>query len=146
MTHVSSQTASAPSPAGASWRWAGWALLGAAVVLLPWIVVLAITLPTTASARNWSGAWIGFDVMETTGLAVTGWLVLRRDVRVTITASATAAFLLADAWFDTTTAHPWWDLLQATMLALLVELPLAALCCAIALTAAHWCADPDQRG
>lgn len=141
-----SSTVSELSRTVAPWRWAGLALLGAAIVLLPWIVVLGFTLPTTASARHWSGAWIGFDVMETAGLAVTGWLVLRRDIRVTIAASATAAFLLSDAWFDTTTAQPRWDLLEAMMLALFVELPLAALCGAIAFSASRWGVDSGRRG
>ena len=124
----------------------GWALLGIAVVLLPWMVVLGVTLPATVPARHWAEAWIGFDVMETAGLAFTGWLVLRRDLRVRMVASATAAFLVADAWFDITTAQPRWDLLQAALLAFLVEIPLAALCCAIALSAPRWCRDPRQHG
>lgn len=122
-------------------RWAGWGLLAAATVLLPWILVLGVSLPTTASAQHWRVAWIGLDVMETTALAVTGWLVLRRDVRVTMAASAAAAFLIADAWFDITTAQPTWDVLQATMLAVFLELPLVALCGALAITAPRWCVD-----
>jgi hypothetical protein len=125
-------------------RWAGWGLLTAAAVLLSWMAVLGTTLPTTASAQHWRAAWIGLDVMETTALAVTGWLVLRRDVRVRMAASAAAAFLLADAWFDITTAQPTWDVLQATMLALFVELPLMALCAALAVTAPRWCVDSGR--
>ena len=126
-------------PAEIVLRWAGWGLLFVAALLLPWIVVLGITLPTTVSARHWSLAWIGLDVMEIAALAVTGWLVLRRDIRVTIAAGAAVAFLCADAWFDIATAQPSWDFMQATVLAALVELPLAAICCAIALSAPGWC-------
>jgi len=129
---------------GAPWRWAGWALLGAAAVLLPWMVVLGISLPATESARHWAVAWMGLDVMETTALAVTGWLVLRRDMRVGMAASAAGAFLLADAWFDITTAQPTWDVLQATMLALFVELPLVVLCATLAVTAPRWCDVSDR--
>ena len=129
---------------GASLRWAGWALLGAAAVLLPWMVVLGISLPATESARHWAVAWIGLDVMETTALAVTGWFVLRRDMRVGMAASAAGAFLLADAWFDITTAQPTWDVLQATMLALFVELPLVVLCATLAVTAPRWCDFSDR--
>jgi hypothetical protein len=109
-----------------------------AVALLSWIGVLAVTLPETTHARNWAEAWIGFDLLESMGLAVTGWLVLQRDLRVAIAASATAAFLIADAWFDIVTSQPDWDVLQATFLAFLVELPLAAVCAVIAFTAPHW--------
>lgn len=129
---------------GASLRWAGWALLGAATVLLPWMVVLGISLPATESARHWAVAWIGLDVMETTALAVTGWFVLRRDMRVGMAASAAGAFLLADAWFDITTAQPTWEVLQATMLALFVELPLVVLCATLAVTAPRWCDVSDR--
>jgi hypothetical protein len=124
-------------------RFAGWGLVAIAALLLPWVAVLALTLPATAHARNWVGAWIGFDLMESIGLAVTGWLVLRRDLRVVIAASATAAFLIADAWFDVATSQPDWDLAQATILAFAVELPLAAICCVIALTATRWCPPPS---
>ena len=106
MTDLRVRVSSDLSRPEAPFRWAGWALLGAAAVLLPWTVVLGISLPATQSARHWAVAWIGLDVMETTALAVTGWLVLRRDVRVRIAASAAGAFLLADAWFDITTAQP----------------------------------------
>jgi hypothetical protein len=130
----------AASRADSAVRWTGWVLLVCAVLLLPWIIGLALTLPTTVSAHHWSEAWVGLDLMETVGLAVTGWLVLRRDIRVQTAASATAAFLVADAWFDVATAQPDWDLLQAATLAILVELPLAALCLAVSFTAARWCA------
>lgn len=128
---------------GAPMRWGGWVFLGAAALLLPWMVFLAISLPTTESAGHWTGAWIGIDVMEAVGLAVTGWLVLRRDIRVRIAAGATGALLLADVWFDLTTARPAWDVLQAALTAFLVELPLLALCGAVALTAPRWCSGSD---
>lgn len=119
-------------------RLAGIGFLAIAVALLLWIGVLAITLPSTTHVQNWAEAWIGFDLLESTGLAVTGWLVLRRDPRVTIAASATAAFLIADAWFDIVTSHPDWDVIQASVLALLLELPLAAICGVIAFSAPRW--------
>ncbi len=130
----------------ATLRWTGWAFLATALALLTWMAVLGVTLPTTVAVRHWSSAWIGLDVMETTGLAVTGWLVLRRDIRVMMAASATAAFLLADAWFDIVTAQPQWDFVQALLLALLVELPLAALCAAVAFSAPRWCIGAERLG
>jgi hypothetical protein len=39
---------------------------------------------------------------------------------------------VVDAWFDTTTAAAGWDLAKAVAMALCVELPLAALCAALA--------------
>ncbi len=139
--------ADAPAPhVEPALRWTGRLLLGFALVLLPWMAVLGLTLPSTVSARHWSSAWIGLDVLETAGLALTGWLLLRRDVRVVPAASATAALLVADAWFDLTTAQPRWDYLQAIALALVVELPLAAACAAVAHSAPRWCAPPRGSG
>jgi len=126
-------------------RWSGWALLAAALVLLPWMAVLAATLPVTVSGRAWTDAWIGLDLMEAAGLAAAGWLALRRDTRVRMAASATGALLLADAWFDTMTSRPGWELWQAAALAVCVELPLAALCLAVAFTAPSWCSVPGAR-
>ena len=142
--------ASAPSTRStpfrpATLRLAGWGFLAVAILLLFWIGVLAATLPDTAHVRNWAEAWVGFDLLECTGLVVTGWLVLRRDPRVVVAASATAAFLLADAWFDIVTSQPDWDVVQATVLALVVELPLAAICAVIALTALRWARRPATR-
>jgi hypothetical protein len=124
---------------------AGWGFVVVATVLLFWIGVLAVTLPNTAHAQNWAEAWIGFDLLESIGLATTGWLVLRRDPRVAIAASAPAAFLVADAWFDIVTSQPNWDVVQATVLAFFVELPLAAICVWIAFTAQRWCRAPSTR-
>ncbi len=59
------------------------------------MVVLGLTLPATVSARHWSSAWIGLDVLETAGLAATALLILRRDARVVMSASATVALLVA---------------------------------------------------
>jgi hypothetical protein len=128
-----------------SLRLAGWGFLVVAVLLLLWIGVLAVTLPDTAHVRNWAEAWVGFDLLECAGLVVTGWLVLRRDPRVVVAASATAAFLVADAWFDIVTSQPDWDVVQATVLALVVELPLAAICGVIAFTAPRWARRPATR-
>jgi hypothetical protein len=144
MTDLRVRVSSDLARSGGRVRWGGWALLAAAAVLLPWMVVLGTSLPATESARHWAVAWMGLDLMETTALAVTGWLVLNRDVRVRMAASVAGAFLLADAWFDITTAQPSWDVLQATMLALFVELPLVVLCATLAVTAPRWCDAPDR--
>jgi len=38
-------------------------LVVSCLVLIPWIVLLAITLPRRYSAAHWSAAWVGFDVL-----------------------------------------------------------------------------------
>src|SRR5262249_32200199 len=62
----------------------------------------------------------------------TGLLLLRRDPRVSPVAAVTAALLIVDAWFDVTTSSSGHALVIALAMALLVELPLCALCALIA--------------
>ncbi|WP_203237701.1 hypothetical protein [Streptomyces sp. CdTB01] len=104
----------------------GYGLVVCGLALLPWLVVLA-TGVLVDSARE-SLTWVGLDSLEAVGLVTTGLLVLRSDPRRALGASATAALLLADAWFDTTTATSGTDLISALAMAVGVELPLAVLC------------------
>lgn len=108
-------------------------LLGsAAVLLVPWMAVLALTLPSRTEVRNWSLAWIGLDVLMATGCAATALLGLRGDPRARLTASATAAVAALDAWFDVTTSPPGSALAQALACAV-AETALAAACVVLAL-------------
>ncbi|MEV5276463.1 hypothetical protein [Streptomyces sp. NPDC051994] len=108
-------------------------LTGAGVALVPWMVVLAKTLPQTTEVSNWSTAWIGLDALLAVGLTGTGVLLRRNDPRVAQVAAATAALLVMDAWFDVTTAAPGSELATALTLALAAELPMAVACGAVAL-------------
>ncbi|MEV6730464.1 MULTISPECIES: LPXTG cell wall anchor domain-containing protein [unclassified Streptomyces] len=112
-------------------------LSGAGVALLPWMVVLAKTLPQTAEVSNWSTAWIGLDAMLAAGLSGTGLLLRRHDPRAAPLAAATAALLVMDAWFDVTTSAPGGARATAVALAVCAELPLAAACAAIAARRPH---------
>ncbi len=56
----------------------------------------------------------------------TAWLLRRGDPRAALTATAGAALLLADAWFDVCTAAPGPGRLVALAEAGLAEVPLAA--------------------
>ncbi|MFD0684890.1 hypothetical protein [Actinomadura fibrosa] len=114
-------------------RWVGWGLIGGGVALVPWICVLASTLPSTAQVSNWSAAWVGLDVMLAAGFLATGVLVTRQDPRQGPLAAATGALLLADAWFDVMTAAPGAERAVALALAVGAEVPLAALCACLAL-------------
>ncbi|WP_406344626.1 hypothetical protein [Streptomyces sp. NBC_00648] len=107
-------------------------LTGAGVSLVPWMVVLAQTLPQTVEVSNWPLAWIGLDAALAVGLAGTGVLLRRGDPRVSAAAAATGALLLMDAWFDVTTAAPGPEFATAVALAVLAELPLAAACAVLA--------------
>jgi hypothetical protein len=107
-------------------------LAGASVGLIPWIVVLALTLPHRYIAGHWTLTWVGFDSVLLSGLALTAWLAWRRRQAVVIAALSTATLLACDAWFDVTTASGRADTIVAIASALIVELPLAALLFAVA--------------
>jgi phosphoribosylamine---glycine ligase len=96
--------------------------------LLPWMAYLAVSLPASPVAWHWPAAWIGLDAMEAAGLGSTGILMLRRDPRYCLPAIATAALLIADAWFDVTTAPPGSGELISLIMAALAEVPAAVLC------------------
>jgi len=108
-------------------------LAGCALLLLPWIVVLAATLPAHIVARNWSMAWSGFDVLLAAMLGATAWLRRTGDPRVGAVAGASAAMLVVDAWFDTSTSTIGFSSVVAWCSAVFLELPLAFVCARIAL-------------
>ncbi|MET7698939.1 hypothetical protein [Streptomyces sp. NPDC005485] len=113
-------------------RWPGMALIGFGLALLPWLLVLAAALPTAPSVPHWSAAWVGLDALEALGLTATGALLLRRDPRHPLTAAATAALLIVDAWFDIVTSARGAELAAAIAMAAVAELPMAALCVVLA--------------
>lgn len=113
-------------------RWLAIALTASGAGLIPWLVVLATCLPATTRAWNWSAAWAGLDGLEALGLLGTGLLLIRRDPRYHLTAAATAAFLLVDAWFDVTTSAPGADRMMAIAMAAGLELPAVVACAVLA--------------
>jgi hypothetical protein len=112
-------------------------LTGASVGLIPWIALLAVTLPHRYVAAHWTVTWVGFDIVLMAGLALTAWLAWRRRQAVVITAFMTATLLTCDAWFDITTASGRADTLTSVASALVLELPLAALLFAAAYHLLH---------
>jgi hypothetical protein len=117
------------------WRPAQWivplfALAG--IVLVPWIIFLVRSLPSTHAAAHWDIAWAGFDVglaLLLLGVAVAAW---RRSPWLEGVATAGAALLAVDAWFDILTSSNHVERAVAVAEAVLVELPLATLCLLIA--------------
>lgn len=109
-------------------RWTTPLFGAAAAVLVPWIVVLAVRLPADHAASHWDVTWAGFDVVLSLvllGVALAAW---RRSPWLEGAAAAAATLLFVDAWFDVTTSATTAELVMAVVEALLVELPLAALC------------------
>ena len=110
----------------------GRALVAAGLVMVPWLVVLATTLPATARAAHWSAAWVGLDAAEACFLFATGLLLIRQDERCSLTAAITATLVLTDAWFDVLTSAPGAGKMTAVVLAACVEVPVAGLCATLA--------------
>ncbi|MVU82629.1 hypothetical protein GPX89_36030 [Nocardia sp. ET3-3] len=94
--------------------------------LIPWIVYLGFSLPAEYHARNWSLAWIGYDIMLVLLMASTAYLGWKRRVMVLLPAFATGILLLVDAWFDIVTADAG-DVWVSVGTAVLAEIPLAGL-------------------
>ena len=104
---------------------------------MPWVVLLAFTLPSHHRAAHWSIAWVGFDVLLALLLltvAVTAW---RGSPWLEGAATATATLLVVDAWFDVLTSSTNEELAFALVEAALVEVPLALVCLLLARAVEH---------
>ena len=108
-------------------RWTGPVFALFSLILLPWTIYLAGSLPARQTSANYDAAWAGFDVLLMLMLASTAYFALRRSRYLATAASATAALLVVDAWFDVLTTAAG-QRIESIGLAALVELPLAAVC------------------
>ena len=117
-------------------RWVApvFAVLGAAT--LPWTVYLAMTLPKHANTHHYRLTWVGFDIMLVVVLLATAYLAWRGNLLVGQLATVAATMLVLDAWFDVNTSNRA-DRPAAILSAVLIELPLAAVCGWIALHVDH---------
>lgn len=106
----------------------GWLFALCSAVMIPWAIYLSLVLPRRQVARHYDLAWSGFDVGLFVVLALTAFTAVRRSRRLPVVASANAAMLTVDAWFDVVTAPGGQERLASLLMALLVELPLAAVC------------------
>lgn len=111
--------------------------VGAAIVLVGWMVFLAQSLHGAATVSHWATVWIGLDTMEALALATLGILLVRHDHRARTAATVAATLFGMDAWFDVMLSHGT-DFVQALVLAAMFEIPLAGACAAIARQTARW--------
>ncbi|GAA3143242.1 hypothetical protein GCM10010530_73690 [Kribbella aluminosa] len=98
---------------------------GVAAVLLPWCLILAATLPSSYEVGHWKLTWIGLDCGTAIAAGLTAYLLHKRNRHAVLTAMAAGTLLIADAWFDVSTAAAGFDRTLSLTEALLVELPLA---------------------
>jgi hypothetical protein len=104
----------------------------AALVLVPWVVLLTIALPSTHQSAHWDIAWGGLDVMLAVVLLAVAFTAWRRSPWLEGAATAATTLLFVDAWFDVLTASTRTEFAIAIVEALVVELPLAFLCLLLA--------------
>ncbi len=125
-----SGTSGPPLPARTRGTWRRRLLIGAtltcAVALAGWIGVLAVTLPWRYRAGGWSAAWVGFDLALLVMFAATAWAAWRRRQVLILCLVVLATLLCCDAWFDATLDWGTPGFMASLLLALVVELPLAA--------------------
>jgi hypothetical protein len=95
------------------------------VLLVPWTVYLALTLPRRDLTTHYRGAWVGFDILLVFAIVLTAYYAFRMDERVQLPAMATATLLVVDAWFDILTAGRRADFYQAIAMAVCIEIPAA---------------------
>jgi len=120
--------------------------LAVGVFLLPWCVVLGMTLPAGTFVPNWSLAWVGLDFAEAVAALLTAWLLSRGSPRASLPAMAGAGLLFADAWFDVCTSAAGTARLLAIGEAVVVELPLAAAAIWLAVTLSRRLARHPGQG
>lgn len=117
-------------PSRPVWLGRGLVVVGAGMV--PWLLVLARTLPASPRAAHWPIAWVGLDGLEALGLLVTGVALIRRRSWLCLAAAVTATLLVVDAWFDVITSAPGSATAVAIAMAACPELPMAVLCAVLA--------------
>ena len=113
-------------------RWATVLLAVFGVGLLPWTLWLGLSLPSRKVAEHWDLAWVGFDLVLAASLLGTAAAVVRSSPWLRPIAASTGTLLFADAWFDTVTASTSKERWFAVGLAVVGELPTAALCVVLA--------------
>jgi hypothetical protein len=121
------EAASLPLVTGVARRWIVRLLALSCLVLLPWTVGLAVTLPRAYLVGNWPLAWTGFDVALLGCLSTTAWALWRQRLVAVPAAMASCVLMVCDAWFDIVTAHGGRCLIISISTAGAAELPLAIL-------------------
>ncbi|MDX6410598.1 MAG: hypothetical protein QOE91_114 [Gaiellaceae bacterium] len=100
----------------------------AALALVPWVVVLALVLPSAHNSEHWDIAWAGFDVALAVLLLTVAVATWRRSPWLEGAGAAAATLLFVDAWFDVLTSSTQTEVFVSIGEAVFVELPLAVLC------------------
>jgi hypothetical protein len=101
------------------------AFLFGAVLMVPWTIYLAYSLPRRDITTHYDVMWVGFNALLVLVLGRVAWLAYHRRSQVEIPAAILATLLIVDAWFDIMTASNSSELTRALVLAAFVEIPTA---------------------
>ena len=143
---ASSATAGAAAPADRRPpRWIVPLFGLAALLLVPWVVLVIVSLPSAHRAAHWDIAWAGFDVALALLLVTVAVATWRGSPWLEGAATATATLLLVDAWFDVLTSSTRAELVVSIAEAVLVELPLGVLCLLLARNAERRLGAPPPQ-
>lgn len=115
-------------------RRVGWVFALLALLTLPWTVWLAVQLPSSRPAAHYDLAWGGFDSALVVVLLATAWAAVRLTPWLPAVAAVNGTMLVVDAWFDVVTSPTPQERWLAVAMAVVVELPLAAVCLWLAVT------------
>jgi hypothetical protein len=96
--------------------------------LLPWTLWLSESLQPYHATNHWDVAWSGFDTVLAVIFLATAVAAYRRSAWVGALAATLGTLLITDAWFDIVLESHAAERRNAIMLAVFVELPVAAFC------------------
>src|SRR5213082_1292089 len=116
-------------------RWVALLLTAIVAGLVVWTLYLTYALPARHVTDHWRIAWAGFDLGLALALATTALGVAREAQWVDATAAVSATLLVTDAWFDIVLADPGGERVEAIVLAVIGEIPLALFCVWIVMNA-----------
>jgi hypothetical protein len=116
-------------------RWVVPLFGSASLLLVPWVVLLVVVLPSAQRAAHWDIAWAGFDIALALLLLTVAVAAWRRSAWLEGAAASAATLLFVDAWFDVLTSSTRDEFVVAVVEAVLVELPLAVVCLLLACNA-----------
>ncbi|BBH18603.1 hypothetical protein Back2_28900 [Nocardioides baekrokdamisoli] len=104
-------------------RWITWFALCVAVGFLGWIVYLATDITSIATTHHYDVAWLGFDVLEWSMVALAAVAAWKHHRSTTNFTAICAVMFAVDGWFDVWTS-PGGSVLGAVLFAVCLEFPL----------------------